>query len=87
MFYRYLVHSIPDTWTEVPWEKREWWFLASKHGTKEHALSWHKQHKRSYYRYKLVTSDRNLKDSFYPREEIKKRTQTAQLLKSINYGE
>jgi len=86
MFYRYSIHKMSDIFDEIPYEKREWWVLASKHASKEEALEWHEAHKHEGYSYKLVSSNRTLKDCFYPRAEVKKRTQTAQLLKSLNYG-
>lgn len=84
MFYLYSVHKIADSWDEVPHEKREWWFLAKTASDKQRLLHWHAKYKRNY-PYKIVSSHRNLKDSFYPRAEIKRRTQTAQMLKAINY--
>lgn len=84
MFYLYSVHKIPDSWSEIPYEKREWWFLAKTSSDKQALLNWHAKYKRNY-SYKIVSSHRNLKDSFYPRAEIKRRTQTSQMLKALNY--
>lgn len=86
MYYRYAVYKESDVCDEVPWEKREWWRLASTHTSKQEALEWHNEHKRHQYTYKLIYSDRTLSDSFFPRIEIKRRTETAKMLQNLKYG-
>lgn len=85
MFYRYSIHKMSDVWDEIPYKKREWWVLESTHDNKNKAIEWHNACKCEGYTYKLVTSNKKLKDFFYPRAEIERRTQTAYFLKSINY--
>jgi hypothetical protein len=84
MYYLYSIHKMSDVWDEIPYEKREWWALAQVSDDKQKLLDWHSKFKRDY-AYKIVSSDRTLKDCFYPRAEIKTRTQTAQMLKALNY--
>lgn len=84
MYYLYAVHKMSDVWDEIPYEKREWWTLAYTSNDKQTLLDWHSKHKLDY-KYKIISSERNLKDIFYPRAEIKTRTQTAQMLKALNY--
>jgi hypothetical protein len=86
VYYLYAINKMSDIWDEIPYEKREWWFLAYSNADKQAVLDWHSKFKRDY-SYKIICSPRSLKDCFYPRGEIKKRTQTAQMLKSLNYGE
>jgi hypothetical protein len=85
MYHLYAVHKMSDVWDEIPYEKREWWMLVYSDNDKQAVVDWHARYKRDYL-YKIVSSDRTLKDCFYPRAEIKTRTQTAQLLKAINYA-
>jgi hypothetical protein len=48
-------------------------------------LDWHNTHKLNFV-YKIINSDRKLKDIFYPRQEIKKSTQTALMLRAVNFN-
>jgi hypothetical protein len=75
-----------DVWDEIPYEKREWWVLAYSNEDKQTVLDWHNKYKLDY-PYKLINTTRNLKDIFYPRAEIKTRTQTSQMLKALNYAD
>ena len=84
MYYLYSIHKMSDVWDEIPYVKREWWILAHTSNDKQALLDWHAKYKREY-PYKIVSSDRTLKDCFYPRAEIKTRTQRAQMLKALNY--
>lgn len=86
MYYLYSIHKMSDVWDEdeIPYVKREWWILARTNTDKQALLDWHAKYKRDY-AYKIVSSDRNLKDCFFPRAEVKTRTQTAQMLKALNY--
>jgi hypothetical protein len=85
VYHLYSVHKLSDDWDEIPAEKREWWILAHSDSCKEALIQWHSKYKRDY-AYKIISSDRSLKDIFYPRAEIKTRTQTAQMLKTLKYG-
>lgn len=85
MYHLYAVHKMSDVWDEIPYEKREWWTLVCSSSDKQTLIDWYARYKRDY-TYKIVTSDRTLKDCFYPRAEIKTRTQTSQMLKAINYA-
>jgi hypothetical protein len=84
MYYLYSIHKLSDVWDEIPIEKREWWILAHSNTSKQALLDWYNTFKREY-PYKIVSSDRKLKDVFFPRAEIKTRTQTALMLKALNY--
>jgi hypothetical protein len=85
LYHLYSIHKLSDVWDEIPAEKREWWILAYSSEHKQTVVDWHSRFKRDY-AYKIVSSDRNVKDIFYPRAEIKTRTQTAQMLKAIGYA-
>jgi hypothetical protein len=87
MFYLFAINTLSDVWDEVPYEKREWWLLIKANDNKQELLAWHNKNKsKSNYSYKIVTTSRSIKDCFYPRKEIKTRSQTAQMLKAINYA-
>jgi hypothetical protein len=86
MYYLYSIHKISDVWDEdeIPYVKREWWILVRTNSDKQALLDWHARFKRDY-AYKIVSSERKLKRLFFPRAEVKTRTQTAQMLKALNY--
>jgi hypothetical protein len=84
MYHLFAVHKLSDDWDEIPYEKREWWVLTYSNACKQAVLDWHSTHKLNFV-YKIVNSDRTLKDIFYPRQEIKKSTQTALMLRAVNY--
>lgn len=66
MYYLYSIHKISDVWDEdeIPYVKREWWILVRTNSDKQALLDWHARFKRDY-AYKIVSSERNLKDCFF----------------------
>lgn len=85
MYQLYEVRTVSDQLDYVPYEKREWWMLKAKAADKAELVEWHKKHKMSHYTYKIVSTRFSLKDSFYPRSEVKRRTDTAKFLKQQGY--
>lgn len=84
-FHIFEVHNVDGFCDDIPREKCEWWNLRHSALTRESALEWLDRFRTQNTRYKLVTSALSLKDSFFPRAEIKRRTHTARFLKQINY--
>ena len=81
MYFLYATGRDEDE--DVPPEKREWWYLRFKHESKEEVLQWHQTYKREGIRYKLLCTDRNLKDCFYPHKEKKTNTATGKMLRKL----
>jgi hypothetical protein len=86
MYYLYIVNSVSDVCDEVPYEKREWWLLEQKSADKQYLINIASERKSPYWRHKLVYAEYTLSDFFYPRAEIKRRTNASKMLKATGYG-
>jgi hypothetical protein len=86
MYHLYIVNSVSDVWDEIPYEKREWWTLEQKSADKQYLINLAAGRKSPYWKHKLVYAEYTLSDCFFPRVEIKRRTNTAKMLKSVGYG-
>ncbi len=86
MYHLYMVNSVSYVWDEIPYEKREWWHLEAKSVDKQYLVDIASKRKSPYWKHKLVYAEYTLSDCFFPRAEIKRRTNTAKMLKSVGYG-
>lgn len=86
MYYLYIVNSLSDVWEEIPYEKRECWTLECKSENRQELVDIAAGRKSPYWKHKLISADYNLSDCFFPRAEIKRRTNTAKMLKAIGYS-
>jgi hypothetical protein len=86
MYHLYIVNSMDDIWDEIPYEKLEWWHLEKSSLSRQELVELAAKRKSPYSKHKLVFAEYSLSDCFYPRLEIKKRTNTAKMLKSVGYG-
>jgi len=88
MFYLYAIQKHSDHCEEIPYEQREWWYQLLSSEVKQELLDWYSKFKPNcYHSYKIVQVQGTLPDFFYPRREIKRRTNAAKLLKSMNWKE
>lgn len=85
MYHLYIVNSRDDTWDEIPYDKREWWFLEKSSADRQELVDLAAGRKSVYWKHKLVYAEYSLSDFFFPRAEIKRRTNTAKMLKSVGY--
>lgn len=85
MYKLFEIRKIDDILDYVPEEKREWWMLKAEAKDKQELLDWHRKHKMSHYSYKIVGTKYKLKDNFFPRTEVRRRTETAKFLKQQGY--
>ncbi len=83
MFYLYSVHRelVAD---ECPVDMREWWFLRNSAQDREQLVNWRKLYGGDF-EFKLVKTDISIKDFFYPIRELKTKSNTSRVLKSIGY--
>lgn len=86
MYHLFVVVTMDDVWDEIPYEKREWWFLEKRSADREELVALASRRKSVYTSHKLVRADYTVSDCFYPRAEIKRRTNTAKMLKAVGYG-
>lgn len=86
MYHLYIVNSMDDIWDETPYERREWWNLEKSSADRQELVDLASRRKSPYSKHKLVFTEYNISDCFFPRAEIKRRTNTAKMLKAIGYG-
>lgn len=84
-YYIFEIHNVDGFCDDIPREKCEWWEMRHSAPTKEQALDWVSQFRTKNSKYKLVSSALSLKQSFFPRAEVKTKTHTSRFLKQINY--
>lgn len=86
MYHLYIVNSVSDVCDEIPHDKREWWFLEKSSTDRQELVDIAAKRKSPYWKHKLVFAEYTLSDFFYPRAEIKRRTNAAKMLKAVGYG-
>jgi len=86
VYHLYIVNHRDDVWDEIPYEKREWWLLEKRSENRQELVDIAAKRKSPYWKHKLVFAEYTIGDCFFPRAEIKRRTNTAKMLKSVGYG-
>ena len=84
-YHIFEIHNVDEFCDDIPREKCEWWEIRHSASSREEALAWVDRFRIKNTRYKLVSSALTLKQAFFPRAEIKRKTRTARFLKQINY--
>jgi hypothetical protein len=85
MHYLYIVTTFSDVWDEIPHDKREWWLLEKRSADRQELVDLAAGRKSPYYKHKLVYAEYSLSDFFFPRAEIKRRTNASKMLKAVGY--